>query len=272
MPEVAKTACPNAKKPRRKYDEPSYPMDYFHPDFKRGRKDLLPLILRKLREHAEVTDGSVPSAGASPATTTNGLEEEAAILEAKQAVDLPQQPEQYIRDCLAEDTWKAILGPVLSNERNTAPDGPQESPNCPAASGFSTPSASPEENDFNPFTSFFTYEPPRFQPKEGSSPVDSLNTLMTNLPEDPATLRSLLQQTQMLSSQIQERLFGTCATWLVKSSAQVPEHAAWNLLSTGWSHPLSAQQHSSNDMPFSAPGPSRPESAVPIFIQSALPL
>lgn len=272
LPENALTGLPNMKKPRRKSEDRNLPVDYIHPNFKRGRKDLLPQILRKLREHVEVNASSILSPNASSAAGDDE-EEGQSYHSARRTLEVPEKATQYVDDCLADDAWKAILGPVLSNERSVDYDTPQENMQHFARSEVSTRSASPDNSIFNCFADHYL-EIPRFQCEETPSPVQVLDKLMKNLPKDPGTLRSLLQQTQLLTSQIQELLFGACLPQRGKIPGhdQLPGMAEWSKVGTGWNGPLPAHQQPFNNMNPSALGPFMPDSTVPAPpFQSTLP-
>lgn len=156
---------------------------------------MLPSVSRKLREYAEATDST------STSPVEPGLADNTHAC----------HPE-YVEPSNADDAWKAILGPVMSNEREATSVTPQESVQS-VHSQPSTQASSPVDDSTVAYQNTFIFTLPEAEPREQFCPVERMNRIIQELPQDRATLLVLLQRTHSLSSQIQERLYSTNPPW-----------------------------------------------------------
>lgn len=245
MTEFGKAIPAGVVKARKKETETLRRTEYFHPNFKRNRKDLLPLIARRMqRQHeehespaedramsAELAQSNVKDLSADGEQEENhvqGLAPDADQVEG----DVQGTAPANLEDNNLEDDWKAIIGPAVSNERGDASATSQASIALYAASQHSTQTNSPEDSVFGDYAKNYTPEEFISTSREPVSLIENLDHVLQELPQDPQTLLILLQKTQIISFQIQERLRPVIPSRHAMSPG--PSLANWPGVSTGW--------------------------------------
>lgn len=203
-------------------------VDYEHPNFKRGRKDLLPLVERKLQVVVDSSkspfDASEVAAAASeqsaPGTPAHAFPPmpRAATLTTGTCDTSAQNgnSSELSKDTASakdsqRDIWKARLGPATSDERSVA-DAPVYDHGGISTQVF-TSSESPAVESSNGTSDSSTHPNSKEDKDVSRSPIQNLVDIGNHLPLDWTSLVSLLYQTNLLSALIAERLQETLPPW-----------------------------------------------------------
>jgi hypothetical protein len=249
LTELGNLSPADIKRPRKKGKEPFRRSEYFHPNFRRNRKDLLPLIVRKLHRYEEEYEPPIEDRSLGADQAEDDVQGPAPG-EDQEEDNVQRLSPVQAEDRTVDDTWKAILGPVVSNERGDASAAPHGDVPLYATSEPSTQTNSPEDSIFGDYTKNRMTESFNKAPfHEPVSLVDNLDRVIQELPQDPQTLIVLLQKSQLLTSHIQERLGMMIPNWRVMTPG--PSLPNWPGANTGWN---ATQQHPFT-VAFSSAGP-----------------